>query len=221
MLVMKPILAGVAVVLAFYLFQILLQKFNDYEDRQRQIAQYEYIYNKVAKYQPDHAPRITDVILYVAPKYNLPPELVAVVCEVESEFDMWAISSAGAMGLMQVIPEMHTNELRLVDDGKLWREIKRRGIWKVSRMKRYYQRIYYGVELGCIYLRELLDRFDEDYAMALVGYSHGPNIKGLNAHVLDCPYLAKCADRYDVPVQPPRQIQNRVWDFLCNMWAST
>lgn len=35
---------------------------------------------------------------------DLPPELVLAVIEVESNFDRWAISRAGAQGLMQVMP---------------------------------------------------------------------------------------------------------------------
>jgi len=39
-----------------------------------------------------------------ARRANLPPELVLAVIDVESNFDRWAISHAGARGLMQVMP---------------------------------------------------------------------------------------------------------------------
>lgn len=39
-----------------------------------------------------------------ARRVDLPPELVLAVIEVESNFDRWAISKAGARGLMQVMP---------------------------------------------------------------------------------------------------------------------
>lgn len=39
-----------------------------------------------------------------ARRVDLPPELVLAVIEVESAFDRWAISRAGALGLMQVMP---------------------------------------------------------------------------------------------------------------------
>lgn len=39
-----------------------------------------------------------------ASRTQLPPELVLAVMEVESRFDQWAISSAGALGLMQIMP---------------------------------------------------------------------------------------------------------------------
>jgi soluble lytic murein transglycosylase-like protein len=37
-------------------------------------------------------------------RVNIPPELVLAVMDVESRFDRYAVSSAGAVGLMQVMP---------------------------------------------------------------------------------------------------------------------
>ena len=39
-----------------------------------------------------------------ATRADLPPELVLAVIEVESYFERWAISEAGALGLMQIMP---------------------------------------------------------------------------------------------------------------------
>ncbi len=38
------------------------------------------------------------------PSLQLPPDLVLALIEVESRFDPWAVSPAGAVGLMQVMP---------------------------------------------------------------------------------------------------------------------
>ena len=38
------------------------------------------------------------------PTLQLPPDLVLALIEVESRFDRWAVSPAGAVGLMQVMP---------------------------------------------------------------------------------------------------------------------
>jgi soluble lytic murein transglycosylase-like protein len=55
---------------------------------------------------PDHAKRI-DLLKRIhreATRVKLPAELVIAVIEIESNFDRWAISVAGAQGLMQVMP---------------------------------------------------------------------------------------------------------------------
>ena len=44
------------------------------------------------------------LVHYEANRANLHPELVLAVIEVESNFDRWAISVAGAQGLMQIMP---------------------------------------------------------------------------------------------------------------------
>lgn len=41
---------------------------------------------------------------YEAKRADLPPELILAVIEVESNFDRYAISVAGAIGLMQIMP---------------------------------------------------------------------------------------------------------------------
>lgn len=54
----------------------------------------------------DHEERLTilKAVHYEATRAGLPPELVLALIEVESNFDRFAISHAGARGLMQVMP---------------------------------------------------------------------------------------------------------------------
>ncbi len=61
---------------------------------------------RLEKRIPDHDERIRllKLIHYEASRVDLPPELVLAVIQVESYFDRWAISVAGAQGLMQVMP---------------------------------------------------------------------------------------------------------------------
>jgi soluble lytic murein transglycosylase-like protein len=47
---------------------------------------------------------ILRLVHYYAAMFDLPPELVLAVIDVESNFDRYAISWAGALGLMQVMP---------------------------------------------------------------------------------------------------------------------
>src|SRR5512136_61928 len=44
------------------------------------------------------------IVKKVAGKYRIDPELVHIVIRAESNYDPFAISSAGAMGLMQLMP---------------------------------------------------------------------------------------------------------------------
>ncbi len=61
---------------------------------------------RLAKKVPDTRYRLEllKTVHYEATRAKLAPELVLAVIEVESNFDQFAISSAGARGLMQVMP---------------------------------------------------------------------------------------------------------------------
>jgi soluble lytic murein transglycosylase-like protein len=64
---------------------------------------------RLARLVPTHDARleILDHVYCEAkrdPALQLPPDLVLALIEVESRFDRWAVSSAGAVGLMQVMP---------------------------------------------------------------------------------------------------------------------
>jgi soluble lytic murein transglycosylase-like protein len=64
---------------------------------------------RLARLVPTHEARveILDHVYCEAkrdPTLQLPPDLVLALIEVESRFDRWAVSPAGAVGLMQVMP---------------------------------------------------------------------------------------------------------------------
>jgi soluble lytic murein transglycosylase-like protein len=64
---------------------------------------------RLAQFVPTHAERleILDHVFCEAkrdPALQIPPDLVLALMEVESRFDRWAVSPAGAVGLMQVMP---------------------------------------------------------------------------------------------------------------------
>ena len=64
---------------------------------------------RLARLVPTHEARIEilDQVYCEAkrdPSLPLPPDLVLALIEVESRFDRWAVSPAGAVGLMQVMP---------------------------------------------------------------------------------------------------------------------
>ncbi|GAC1303735.1 MAG: lytic transglycosylase domain-containing protein [Steroidobacteraceae bacterium] len=64
---------------------------------------------RLARHVPTHEARI-EILDHVYceakrdPTLQLPPDLLLALIEVESRFDRWAVSPAGAVGLMQVMP---------------------------------------------------------------------------------------------------------------------
>ena len=96
---------------------------------------------------------------HYAKVYDLPPHLVYAVIRTESDFDDNAASSAGAVGLMQLMPSTFqwiTNDLlrERLDSGMIYDPET-------------------NIRYGCYYLRRLYDRY-EDWAAALAAYNAGP-----------------------------------------------
>ncbi len=80
----------------------------------------------------------------------LPPGLVLAVIDVESRFDRWAVSSAGAVGLMQVMP--------------FWPE--RLGMHRYELVHNVP-----NIHMGCAILRFYLQQEHNNYARALARYN--------------------------------------------------
>jgi soluble lytic murein transglycosylase-like protein len=99
---------------------------------------------------PQERLRILTRVHYEATRAELPPELVLAVIEVESNFDRYAISVAGALGLMQVMP-FWRNEIGRPDDNLI----------HVETNLRY----------GCTILRYYLDKEQGDLRRALGRYN--------------------------------------------------
>jgi soluble lytic murein transglycosylase-like protein len=85
-----------------------------------------------------------------ARRFNLPPGLVMAVIDVESRFDRWAVSHAGAVGLMQIMP-FWPRQLGMTNEQLV--------------------RIPQNIRMGCTILRFYLDREKGDYAKALARYN--------------------------------------------------
>jgi len=96
---------------------------------------------------------ILKVVHQQATRAELPPELVLAVIDVESNFDHYAISSANALGLMQVMP-FWIDELEVGDgDINLLFDIE------------------FNILLGCRILKYYLDMEGGDYMQGLARYN--------------------------------------------------
>lgn len=102
----------------------------------------------------------TDEIRTYSAEYDLDPSLVAGVIYTESGFNPQATSRVGARGLMQIMP----------DTG---REIAE-ALHEPFDEERLFDPDV-SIRYGCFYLREQLDRFDQNVAVTLAAYNAGPH----------------------------------------------
>lgn len=108
----------------------------------------------LSRYPMTYAPEIRAA----AQEFSLDPAYVASVVLAESSFDAEAVSSAGAIGLMQIMPA--TGE---------WIAGKLDDVFDVERLYKPSVNLRYG----CWYLRFLLDRYDGDMRTASTAYHQG------------------------------------------------
>ncbi|WP_315444215.1 lytic transglycosylase domain-containing protein [uncultured Selenomonas sp.] len=96
-------------------------------------------------------PELVRTIHAAAAKYAVDPKLVSAVAEVESGGDQSAVSPAGAVGVMQLMPDtaagLGANPYNMESN----------------------------IDGGTKYLREMLDTFDGDVKKAVAAYNAGPN----------------------------------------------
>ncbi len=96
-----------------------------------------------------------------AAQYNLPSELIQAVIRAESNFEVRAVSPAGAMGLMQLMPAT-ASALGVKDAFD----------------------IEQNIDGGARYLRRMLRQFNGDLKLALSAYNAGPGtVAKYNGHV--------------------------------------
>jgi soluble lytic murein transglycosylase-like protein len=106
---------------------------------------------------PEAERRLAQAIVAEAEMAGLDPLLVLALIHVESSFDPNAVSSAGAVGLMQL------------SEATMRRELERSGLPPADRLDPVA-----SVQVGVRYLRRLVVAFGE-VDVALMAYNAGPN----------------------------------------------
>jgi len=91
------------------LLQSIIAKTDCFADKYESVVWYKAMEPRLSRFVPTHEARveILDHVYCEAkrdPSMQLPPDLVLALIEVESRFNSWAVSPAGAVGLMQVMP---------------------------------------------------------------------------------------------------------------------
>ena len=91
------------------LLQKIILNTDCFTDRYESEVWYKSMEPRLAQFVPTHEERV-EILNHVYceakrdPALQIPPDLVLALMEVESRFDRWAVSPAGAVGLMQVMP---------------------------------------------------------------------------------------------------------------------
>lgn len=127
------------------------------EDNTSSIDQYKKDYTGKKSYENflAGAEKYSAEIAKAAQTYNIPKKLIASIMKQESNFNASAVSSAGASGLMQLMPS--TARFLGVNDTLNPEQ---------------------SIMGGAKYLRQMLDQFDNNVETALAAYNAGPgNVK--------------------------------------------
>ncbi len=106
--------------------------------------------------------RLLENVRYQALREGLRPRVVLAVIEVESDFDPYAVSPAGAIGLMQVMP--------------FWRR-------RVGEAHANLFRMQANLRAGCFVLRHYLNRAHGDLFRALAAYNGSNGLPFYPDHV--------------------------------------
>lgn len=95
--------------------------------------------------------KIEQSIRKAAEKYDLPPGLIKGIIRAESNFNVKAVSRAGARGLMQLMPATA-------------KELGVKNPFNIDQ----------NIDGGSRYFRRMLDNFGDDIRLALAAYNAGP-----------------------------------------------
>jgi soluble lytic murein transglycosylase len=116
---------------------------------------------------------LAEIIYEESTRYNHDPKFIMAVIYTESEFYNWAVSSRGAKGLMQIMPEV--GEYLSQEMGIEW-----------SGDRTLFNPAL-NIRMGIYYLSRLILDFD-DVRLALTAYNYGPTrVRGFIDNKQDIP----------------------------------
>ena len=135
----------------------------------------------------------SDYVTAYAEKYGVPEHLVYAVIRTESDFESGAVSRAGAVGLMQIIP----STFQWLTDGILFEHLEEGMLYDPETNIRY----------GTYYLSFLYDRYG-DWELALAAYNGGPG--NVDKWLEDEAYADGEGGLKTIPFKETRQFVSRV-----------
>ena len=107
---------------------------------------------EVTSSSQDNNQRIESAVAMASKKYGVDADLIKAIIKVESNFNPKVVSSAGAKGLMQLMPE-NCRDLGVKDPFN----------------------IEENIDGGTRHIKEYLDKYNGDVEMALMAYNGGPS----------------------------------------------
>ena len=138
-----------------------------------------------------------------AERYHVPERLLGAIAAGESDFNPLAVSSAGAIGVMQIMWPVTARHL---------------GVGNKSRLFDACQNIHAGAR----YFRELLDRYNGNTHLALAAYNMGPQrVKegAIPAHgIRYSDYIYRRYLELDTVKSPPRYLFEVDNDRIAERW---
>ncbi len=134
---------------------------------------------------------IAEVVFRKSQEYGFNPYLVMAVIQVESGFDQYAVSTAGAYGLMQVNYTVWKNELSI-------------------NFNRIFEKEY-NIDLGLRVLKHYYDRNSGNMHMALYRYNNGYKYHNhkYNGRIVATKFYAhqdRHRDTTPTPAQPEKKV---------------
>jgi soluble lytic murein transglycosylase-like protein len=147
-------------------------------------------HDRLANLSPLEIRQVSEAIVAEADQNGVAWELVLAVIATESGFQNFAVSTVGALGLMQIMP--HTGKILAAELDIPW-----------NGNDTLFQPLV-NVKMGTRYLAYLHGRYD-DWDKALAAYNWGPgriDWKLRNGRVLPVEYVNKVMARVQSPLSP-------------------